>query len=93
MNTNLTKDKKRIKRTGLPDYRIFWGSVKPQGVLALRKEAENQTSSFERFADETDDQFAARVWACGFLFAREYYSEQIALRMAGWPEQTKGKKP
>jgi hypothetical protein len=69
-----------------PNYKIMWGAVKPEAIAAMRKESAKQTEGFLPFDGETPEQFAARVWSCGFLYAREYYAEQVALRQAGWPD-------
>ncbi|HXF15442.1 MAG TPA: hypothetical protein VN496_00470 [Burkholderiales bacterium] len=68
-----------------PDYKIFWGNTKPEVIAALKREAEAQTRFFKPFSGETPEEFAIRVWACGFLYSREFYAEAVALRQAGWP--------
>ena len=69
-----------------PTYEIFWGNVSPEAVKELKKEAEKAATVIDQFHGESLEQLIARAWACGFLSARDYHAESVALKMSGWPK-------
>ncbi len=72
-----------------PSYEIFWGNTKPEAIQDLKQAAENAARVIDQVEGETLEQLVARAWACGFLSARDYHAESVALKMAGWPKVEK----
>ena len=68
------------------DWAKVW-SVSPEGIASLKAEANKQAwPHAELLKGESLEKFAARIWAAGFCYAREYFMESVALKNAGWPE-------